>query len=287
MNSTTGDYTEQAFVSDKMLSSWGFWSLTVTNDMLQGKTARNISVQIAAINATLGSSTFVQGPQIQVSQTPTYHQGATSLPSGAALYIGLPSVFGFIILCVAGTCIWNRKHRKINLGNVMSRTRHGHSLGKVSRGMGLGKRRREKQAAERVQLMEREVAAGGDHVYRDERSPEPRATHFELPQIPRRDSNELGSLASTPTEDRPMDFPYSETSDGRESPAPSTTSDVASERRNVFRDEIRRQNERAATTGQGHQPQNRLKEVKLEGLRRQVSVTRSVSGQAKKLPREL
>lgn len=288
LNSSSGEITSQAFISEKMLASWGFWSLTVTSDLLQGKVARNISVQIAAVNATSGtSSTFIKGPQIQVTQTPTYHAGATTLPSGAALYIGLPSIFGFIILCLAGTCIWNRKHRKINLGNVMSRSRHGHGLGKVGRGMGMGKRRREKQAAERVQLMEREVAAEGGQIYRDEPSPDPQPDHFDLPHIPRRDSNELGSLAGTPTEDKRMDFPHADVSDGRRSTESASTSETTDAKRNIFREEIRRQNERAAAAGQDYHPQNRLKEVRLEGLRRQVSVTRSVSGQAKKLPRQL
>jgi hypothetical protein len=227
-NQSTGEITSQAFQSDKMVASWGFWSLTVDSSLMQGSSGKNISVQIAALNVTTGTnSQIIKGPRILVTKTPTYHQAAAQLPSGAALYIGLPTVFGFIILCVVGTCLWNRKHRKINLGNVMSRTRHGYGLGsKTGRGIGVSKRRREQKAAERVQLMEREVAANGGQVYRDEPN---------FIDIPRRDSDALGSLAGTPTEDRRMDFHRPGTRENRERSAGAE--------RNLFRDELRRQDQ--------------------------------------------
>ncbi|KAK9802256.1 hypothetical protein SCARD494_00189 [Seiridium cardinale] len=228
-NQSTGVITSQAFQSDKMVASWGFWSLTVDSSLMQGKSGKNISVQITGVNtSTSTNSLFVKGPTILVTNTPVYHQTAAKLPDGAALYIGLPSILGFVILCVAGTCIWNRKHRKINIGNIMSRTRHGHGLGSAGRRMGLGKRRREKEAAERVQLMEREVAANGGQVYRDE----PRSTYID---IARRDSDALGSLAGTPTEERRMDYQHSGTRDAGDRPAGGD--------RNLFRDELRRQDQ--------------------------------------------
>ncbi|KAH8197590.1 hypothetical protein TruAng_008222 [Truncatella angustata] len=220
LNSTTGEISSQAFQSDKMVASWGFWAMNVQSSLVSPK---NISVSINAVNVTTGTnSTVVTGPTIAITNPPVYHQPAAKLPSGAALYIALPTVFGFIIVCLVGGCIWNRKHRRIELGNVMSRTRHGGGLGKLP-GRG-GKRRKEQKAAERVQLLERDIIAEGGQLYRDEpqpepqyrepqhreperREPEPEPLHreVELPR-PRRDSDALGSLAGTPTEDRRMEF---------------------------------------------------------------------------------
>ena len=87
-------------------------------------------------------------------------------------------------------------------------------------GFPLGKRARankQRKADERIQLMERELTAEGGGVYRDDvTSP---------PSIPRRDSDALGSLAGTPTEDRRMDF------------------DSGATGRNRFRDELKRQDD--------------------------------------------
>lgn len=47
------------------------------------------------------------------------------LPDGHELYIALPTVFGFILLSVCGGFIWNRRLRRIGLGNVMSTSRPG------------------------------------------------------------------------------------------------------------------------------------------------------------------
>jgi hypothetical protein len=228
LNATTGEITTQAFTSSKMVASWGFWSLAVDSSLMQGGSAKNISVQMAALNVTTGTnSQIIRGPTILVTNAPTYHQEPAKLPSGAALYIGLPVIFGFVILCLFGTCLWNKKHRQIKLGNVMSRTRHGHGLGKVPRTrVAFGKRRREKKAAQRVALLEQELAMNGGQ-YRDV------PDRFEV-EIPRRDSDALGSLAGTPTEDRRLDFHQPDTRDGRPAAA-------GGGERNLFRDELKRQ----------------------------------------------
>ncbi|KAI1850920.1 hypothetical protein JX265_007245 [Neoarthrinium moseri] len=223
LNATTGEVTSQAFESDKMVATWGYWKLAATSDLMQGQSAMNISLQIVALNTTTGTrSTFVKGPTIQIANVPTYHKAPAAPPSGAALYIALPTVFGFIILCVVGGCLWNRKTRKIELGNVMSRSRHGFGLGKPR--AGLSQRRKERKAAERVQLMEREIAAGGGQVYRDQP---------DWIDIPRRDSDALGSLAGTPTDER---FHQPGARDGSARPQ-------AGAERNYFRDELHRQDE--------------------------------------------
>lgn len=232
-NETTGEVTSQAFVSETMMASWGFWSLPVTKALMQGTSGQNISVQIAALNATTSTnSIIIKGPTILVTNAPTYQSPPAKAPHGAALYIGIPVVFGFVALCLIGVCMWNRHHRKITLGNVMSRTRHG-PLGKI----GMSKRRREQKAAERVQLMEREVAASGGQVYRDE--PDHHAGVPDHMDIPRRDSDALGSLVGTPAEERHMDFAHALQAPGsrdeREAPAAGET--------NRFRAEMKRQDQ--------------------------------------------
>lgn len=206
VNATTGDVTTQAFESAMMAASWGFWSHTIDSGLMQGTSGMNISLQIAALAHDGSASTIVKGPTVLVTNLPTYKPVQPKIPTGPALYIGLPTVAGFVILVIAGTCIWNRSKRRIGLGNVMSRSRHGYGVGKSSRSrMRLGGKK--KMAAERIQLMERELQAEGGQVYRD------------VPdriEIPRRGSDALGSLVGTPTEERRMDFHRPGTREGRE-----------------------------------------------------------------------
>jgi Ykl077w/Psg1 (Pma1 Stabilization in Golgi) len=133
-----------------------------------------------------------------------YQQPPTPVPKGRDLYIALPAVFGFIILCVCGGFIFNRKRRQIGLGNIMGR-RKGYGVGKSRRQrLGLGR----KSGA--IQLREQELTAEGQ--YRDT----PVEQHARVPEHRRNDSDGLGSLVGTPTEEGP--------SGG-----------------NIFRDEMRRQ----------------------------------------------
>lgn len=181
-----------------------------------------------------------QGPRVLVTEKPVYHQPPAKAPTGMALYIGLPTVLGFIVLLLIGTCLWNRKTRRINLGNVMGRGRGGYGVGK-SRGQRIrmpGSGRNKEQA---IRLMDQDGADGGvasQHQYRDDApAPEERGRRGETggwrrdaPQhddfdfdMPRRDSDALGSLAGTPTEDRRMDLGRNERG------------------HNAFRDEMSRQ----------------------------------------------
>ncbi|KAI0160747.1 hypothetical protein GGR57DRAFT_456219 [Xylariaceae sp. FL1272] len=220
VNETTLEATEYAFQFDTF-NAMGYKAITITSDYLRYQGSQNISLSLLVLVNNNSKKIARPGPTIKVTNRPGYKavSGHGRLPQGAALYIALPTVFGFIILCVIGGCWWNRKHRRIELGNVMSRTRKPFSgIGdKVSR------TRKARKANERIQLMEREVAAEGGEMYRD--IPEP--------PRPRRDSNDLGSLAGTPTEDRQMNL-------GR----PTARGDSPT-RGNTFRDELKRQdNER-------------------------------------------
>ncbi|KAI3319277.1 hypothetical protein HD806DRAFT_509542 [Xylariaceae sp. AK1471] len=225
INKTTGEVMQDnAFDSPPAIAAAeGFWLYTVQDSELRYQGSQNISVELFSV--VDGKRVEKQGPQITITKRPGPKPDAKGkLPQGAALYIALPSVFGFIIVCVVGTCLWNRHHRRIRLGKVMGRN---YDVSKTGRSR-FGLKKRDKadkanKANERIQLMEREIEAEGGGVYRDLPDPANR---------PRRDSDALGSLAGTPTEDRHMDLSYPSTRDERDR-SPATG--------NAFRNELKRQ----------------------------------------------
>ncbi|CAK7228984.1 hypothetical protein SBRCBS47491_007095 [Sporothrix bragantina] len=283
-NETTGAVTTQAFSSNTLAAAWSFYSWTIDKSMLN----RNIRVSLSYI-ASGNSSTHVIGPVVTVANPEPYRQPAAKAPKGAALYIGLPCILGFIAVMLIGTCIWNHRTRRIGVGNISSRSRFG-KLGELSmgrsRGYGVGKSRRQRVGAvnldskDAIDLQNREAAArraadgqgsgargGNDDGYDDfgmawsntngNREPSspyadsPRdktghqgsnsnspptltlsGDHWAAPERPRRDSDSLGSLAGTPTDERFDDAHRPRTARG-EANNGSTG--------NAFRDELRRQ----------------------------------------------
>ncbi|KAK3945446.1 hypothetical protein QBC46DRAFT_445354 [Diplogelasinospora grovesii] len=231
--------TEQAFSSSSMAAGWGFYQWPVTNDLLSTKHANavNITIRIAALPTFSGNSStpvasakWIPGPTAVVMYSPTPAPPKAEMPTGPALYIGLPTIVGFVLVVAVGTCVWNRKARRIDIGNIMSRGRRGYGVGKSRTQRMLGKsissRRRNKEQA--IRLMDRNVhdteegEEGG--LYRDELQqhhqqqwPAQKGGGYQV-QVqqheggrPRRDSDSLGSLAGdiTPTEeDRRMDFDF-------------------------------------------------------------------------------
>jgi Ykl077w/Psg1 (Pma1 Stabilization in Golgi) len=159
---------------------------------LQGLSSNNVTLWINPLKPIDGEAHSLGGLNLEVTNKPAdyYRQPKTPVPKGQSLYIALPTVFGFIILCVCGGAIINRKHRKIGLGNVMGR-RKGYGVGK-SRSQRLGLRKKKEGA---IQLRDQELTAGGQ--YRD--VPIPEDGNFGRA---RADSDALGSLAGTPTEER-------------------------------------------------------------------------------------
>jgi Ykl077w/Psg1 (Pma1 Stabilization in Golgi) len=185
----------QAFQSSLTSNSWGHIAWTIQRDWLKSQAFNNISLFIST-----ASGTTVSGPVVMVTTSPiTYAtQAPTPVPSGLTLYIALPATLGFIVLCVCGGYILNRKHRQIGLGNIMGR-RTGYGIGKSHR-QRLGLSRKDKAGA--IALRDHDLAATADGeagVYRDV----PVRRETSLPQHRRTDSDTLGSLAGTPTEDRP------------------------------------------------------------------------------------
>ncbi|KAH8906076.1 hypothetical protein BR93DRAFT_969295 [Coniochaeta sp. PMI_546] len=231
-NSTTGLTTSQAFSSGSLAAAWSFYAWTVDSSLLSSSPGGvNISLAIAALTPGATAMTPFQGPVVKVAKPAGYVPEPAKAPTGPALYIGLPTVLGFVVVVLVGTCWWNRNHRKIGLGSVMGRGK-GYGAGKSRRQRmfgGAGKRERKEQG---IRLMERDVTgAGGVEVYRDEVRPErPRVVtkseggSFDY-GMPRRDSDALGSLAGSPTEER----------------HPNVSGRATAGNGNAFRDELSRQ----------------------------------------------
>jgi hypothetical protein len=184
----------QAFQSPITPSYYGFYSWTIENSWLRGLSSNNITLFLVPLNPTANEPVSITGPTLMVMNKPAeyYRQPKTPVPKGQSLYIALPAVFGFIVLCVCGGFIINRKHRKIGLGNVMGR-RNGYGVGKSrSQRLGLGKK------AGAIRLREQELTAEGQ--YRD--APLQHDDRSRGIGHARADSDALGSLAGTPTEER-------------------------------------------------------------------------------------
>lgn len=244
INATTGDEGDEVFTSHDIKAKYSYYAWTPNKSYLSHGTGQavNITLTLNALSAD-DSDDITQtytGPTVLVTKTPSYQQAAPTVPSGQALYIALPTVLGFCLIMVFGVCLWNRKARKIGLGNVMSRSRHGYGVAK-SRAKrmtltvkGAGSRRQKKQAAamHNIRMME---SLPEDQVYRDEpvakfdgRNDYQYDRDAEEVNMgsgrghARKDSDGLGSLAGTPTSEH---FPrHQGGQDG-----------------NVFRDEVERQ----------------------------------------------
>lgn len=235
INATTGEVASQAFASDKITAGWSYYAWAVDGKLLQGKGAANITLFLNALDAD-GNTTAKSyaGPMVLVTKPATYHQPPPKMPTGAALYIGLPTVLGFCVLMIFGVCLWNRQARKISVGNIMSRSRHGYGIAK-GRARRMGRRDRK---PDHIRLMDQ---LPEDQHYRDEPRSYPapgagsgdddgwgqqhvyhRQQNNEFLGHARGDSDALGSLAGTPTS---ANFPAAE----------------PPQRGNAFRDELERQ----------------------------------------------
>lgn len=216
INATTKAVTTQAFSSPRLAAGWSFYAWDVTAALLAnapaGASAVNISLSMAALGAGWAEATIYPGPMVEVANPEPYRQPPAKVPTGPALYIALPTVLAFVVIMLFGTCLWNRKKRRIGLGNVMSRTRDGYGIGK-SRVQRLGGRGRTTQRSAAVSLRDvppqqvyRDVPDDNDGAHNGEKGKGVRTRsmlYFDTGAASRsgdrRDSDALGSLAGTPT----------------------------------------------------------------------------------------
>jgi hypothetical protein len=141
VNTTSDEITSQAFSSPEMTAGRSYYAWTVDGsavpledtDADADSAIFSIALVIRALVA--GSNTTAQvypGPTVVVVVAGTnmtarraaaaaaaaYRDEVPGVPTGAALYVGLPTVFGFCVLMIFGVCAWNRQARRIGLGNI-------------------------------------------------------------------------------------------------------------------------------------------------------------------------
>ncbi|KAJ4164328.1 hypothetical protein LMH87_006005 [Akanthomyces muscarius] len=119
---------EWVFLSDfdntQVPAKQGYFPFAVNDGLLDGHDSNNITVTLQRrLNNTIGNPDDVTTEYPLIVAKFKYpakapNNGAT----GHTLTIALPVVFGTILLLVVGMCLWNRKTRRIQLGELMSRT---------------------------------------------------------------------------------------------------------------------------------------------------------------------
>jgi hypothetical protein len=199
----------QAYESDQTPNNWGFISWTPTKSLLQGYSSNNLTLYMTNLVAGVdGAVVSRMGPNITLTTRPATKYIAPKLTEGQkkeVLFIALPTTLGFCILIILGLYFWNRKERRIGLGNVMGRKR-GYGVGKSKRQrLRLGKKNA-------IVLQERDRELTSEGVYRDtptSSGPGGGALHR------RADSDALASLVETPTEESRRAFVEDMTSNRR------------------------------------------------------------------------
>lgn len=159
--------TDQAFATDYMSSGWGYYEWKVKKNLFSPKVYKKQQ----AVNVTLGFGVknhndhrvhFIRGPTVTITRTRRFHQHKNELPNGAALYIGIPAIVGFVLLVSCGTCLMNRKLRRIGVGSVMGRGTRYNLLGKSKKKGLFGKKNKD----ESIRLMDRDEFEVDDRDYR-------------------------------------------------------------------------------------------------------------------------
>lgn len=208
LNRTSNEWVKlESFDDNRVPASWGFWPLKVKKDYLMGEKTNNITITL--LSAPQGSNDKNSSIALPVVfQKPALPQNSkTELPTGHTLSIALPLAFGCFVFIVVGLFMWNRKSRRIELGNIMSRSRHGYN----------GRKARRNIFHSRKDVGSVQLHNADDHLADGD--------YHDAPIPARRDSEALGSLAGTPIHET---FDQQGTSGGH---------------RNAFRDEMARQNQ--------------------------------------------
>lgn len=197
-----------------MPAKQGYFPFEVSDKLLDGHDSNNITVTLQRrLNNTIGDpDDITTAYPLIVSKFKYPGTAPNNGASGQTLVIALPVVFGTIVLLVVGLCLWNRKTRRIQLGDIISRTsKRGYS--------GRSERRRRMFSSGAATDADHDIQLGNGFpddgpAYRD--APAHGANRH------RADSDGLDSLAASPVHES---FQQQGTTGGR----------------NAFRDEMDRQ----------------------------------------------
>lgn len=182
-----GNGGDSAYTSPTVPNAYGYVTIDMQKDWLQGEKRSNLTLYIVELDPTPDArASILGGPTISLINKPVEHfkpPPHTKAPNHLGLILGLPIGLGFVALVVCGLCIGMRKHRKINVGNIMGKKGRGYGIGQ-SRIQRLGGTRKGKGAI-RLGGMDRRAEPG---IQGSQYMDEPRQGHG------REDS--LGSLVS-------------------------------------------------------------------------------------------
>lgn len=139
-NSSIAAKWDTAWQSDMTYNASSGFAVFLASDLKTNNNGTNIKLSLIPSYANNRDqlSDFAMTPlqiNVEVPLGRPANKSNSSLPKGAALYIGIPVAFGAVILLVCGGCWWNRKTRRIDLGNIMKRSRRGYSGRKERRRM--------------------------------------------------------------------------------------------------------------------------------------------------------
>ncbi|TQV98478.1 hypothetical protein V2A60_007784 [Cordyceps javanica] len=118
---------EWVFLSDfdhvQVPAKQGYFPFAVTDSLLDGHDTNNITVTLQSrLNSTIGDpDTVTDAYPLTVAKFKYPATAPNRGVAGQTLTIALPVVFGTILLLVVGLCLWNRKTRRIHLGDIMPR----------------------------------------------------------------------------------------------------------------------------------------------------------------------
>lgn len=119
--------------TDTVPASRGIFALKIKGEHLKGYRPHNVTITL--MTNTRGSSAKNESTSVKVVMDkhrlpdPDLSGG----PDHDDLVIALPVVFGSIILIAVGLFLWNRKTRRIQIGNIMSRSARKGYTGRSAR----------------------------------------------------------------------------------------------------------------------------------------------------------
>lgn len=129
-NSSQGD---SAYTSEKTENSYGYITLHMEHEWLQGKPRNPLTLYMIELDPTSNQRASVQqGPTIVLHKRPPEHYKPPPRlpPSKLALYVGVPVCLAVVFGIVGGLYFGMRDSRRIGLGNVMGTRRKGYGIGK-------------------------------------------------------------------------------------------------------------------------------------------------------------
>lgn len=119
---------------DRVPSRYGVYGWKPPKNVLHGRDPANVTLILRTHykdsddeDAPLASTEYI-GPTVRVENKPPKPYIIPTKPENQELYVALPIISIAVLVVVLGGFLYNRNLRRIGLGNVMSRKRHGYGL---------------------------------------------------------------------------------------------------------------------------------------------------------------